>query len=192
MTAPVSDTNDSEDGEETSEEEEGTSDDPTTNDPSMTTTGEETTSPMTTEPMTTGSECTAEDECMVPTDCPTPGSDCISCLCVGGEETGSDPMSSDYGPCDMCAAGEMPVQIMGIEGCFCSPTCDGAMDMCPDPNEGSAIAVCALGAAMQDPTQCALVCPPGMEGICPTGAMCQDTGMMDPMGNPIGLCTHPA
>jgi hypothetical protein len=143
---------------------------------------------MTTEPETTGSECTAEDECMVATDCPTPNAMCVGCLCVGGEETGEPPSSSDYGPCNACAAGEMPVGIMDLEGCFCSPGCDGQGSMCPPPNEGTAMAVCGLETMMgAGPSQCALVCTPGMDDMCPTGAMCVDTGMMG-----IGLCMHPA
>jgi hypothetical protein len=111
---------------------------------------------------------------------------CLDCICVGGETTGGG--MSDYGPCDMCAAGEAPIQIMGLEGCFCSPTCD-AMTMCPAPNEGTAVPMCVLATMMgADPTQCALICDPmGGDGQCPTGAMCVDTGMMG-----AGICEHPA
>lgn len=128
-----------------------------------------------------------------------PGQMCVAGSCIGeidcvpecgAEEACVDGMcvstTSDYGPCNACAAGEMAVSIMGIEGCFCSPGCDGAMSMCPMPNEGTAVGACALGAGMT-PTQCALVCDPTMKGMCPTGATCQDTGMMG-----VGVCTHPA
>ncbi len=194
MTAPVSDSAD-DDGDDT--ETPGTTDNPTssasasmTGDSMPTTDTPGTTTDMpetTTDDPTTAGGCTPDDECMTPADCPNPETDsCIGCLCVGEPP----PTSSDYGSCDMCAAGEMPVQIMGLEGCFCSPGCNGAMSMCPEPNDGMAVAACVLGPPMGDPVQCALVCPVGMEGICPAGATCQDTGQMQ-MGVQIGLCTHP-
>jgi len=116
------------------------------------------------------------------------GQQCIDgqCFDMPGEETSSSgeppPTGSDYGPCDMCAAGEMPVAIMGLDGfCFCSPECDGMV--CPEPNEGDAMAVCALGFKMgAPPTQCALVCTTTED--CPMGATCEDLGM-------ASLCTHP-
>jgi hypothetical protein len=132
-----------------------------------------------------GDMCSDTDECQDDTDC-AGGGMCLACICVGGEETGGG--MSDYGPCDMCAGGETPIQIMGIEGCFCSPSCDGQGSMCPEPNEGTAMAVCALGPdAMAPPANCALICDPaGGDGQCPTGATCVDTGMMG-----IGICEHP-
>ncbi len=97
------------------------------------------------------------------------------------------PTNSDYGPCDSCAAGETPVGIQDVEGCFCAPACDGAGSMCPAPNEGTAVAVCALELEMgAGPTLCALGCDPAMMDMCPPGATCQDTGMGG------GLCTHPS
>lgn len=133
----------------------------------------------------TGDACSATDECQADMDCPGGGM-CLDCICVGGESTGGG--MSDYGPCDMCADGETPIQIMGIEGCFCSPGCDGQGSMCPEPSEGTAMAVCALGPdAMAPPANCALICDPmGGDGQCPTGATCTDTGMMG-----VGICEHP-
>ena len=117
------------------------------------------------------------------------GEECIDGVCfpTGGDTTTDDPPpgNSDYGPCDSCAAGEMPVAIDGLEGCFCSPSCDGAMAMCPPPNEGTGQAQCVLGVDPMSPTQCALLCDPAGDN-CPPGATCQDTGMG------VGLCTHPA
>ena len=189
MTTPISDSADDDDGETenpTTDATEGSAS--MTSDPMTTTMSTGTTEPES----TSGSECTEADECITPADCPNPATDqCIACFCVEGDDTGGTPSSSDYGPCNACAPSETPVAIMGIEGCFCSPGCDGAMDMCPTPNEGTGQAACALGTDMTMPTQCALICPVGMEGICPTGATCQDTGMMQG-GVQIGLCTHPA
>jgi hypothetical protein len=142
----------------------------------------------TTEPETSGSDCMPEDECRMASDCPTAGAMCIECVCSGGDDP---PTTSDYGTCDLCAMGETPLQILGVEGCFCSPSCDGAMSMCPDPNEGSGTAMCAVGPEMESPEYCALLCTPGVAGVCPTGATCQDTGQVDPKGNPIGVCMHP-
>jgi hypothetical protein len=115
-----------------------------------------------------------------------PGQECVAGQCFDppGESSSGDPppMSSDYGSCDMCAAGEMPVGIMGLDGfCFCSPACDGMT--CPAPNEGDAMPVCALGFEKgEPPTQCALVCTT-MED-CPMGASCENLGM-------ASICTHP-
>jgi hypothetical protein len=114
------------------------------------------------------------------------GEECIGGACFGMEDSSSSgeppPTSSDYGPCDMCAPGEMPVAIMGVDGfCFCSPVCDGMS--CPDANEGTAMPVCALGFKMgAPPTQCALVCEATED--CPMGASCESVGM-------ASLCTHP-
>lgn len=132
-----------------------------------------------------GSDCQPTDECQDDTQCPGGGM-CLGCICVGGEETGGG--SSGYGSCDMCAGGETPIQIMGLEGCFCSPGCDGQGSMCPAPTEGTAMPVCALGPdAMSPPANCALICDPaGGDGQCPTGGMCVDTGMMG-----IGICMFP-
>ena len=136
---------------------------------------------------TGGSECTVDDECMTSAMCP--GGMCIGCICtdVGDDSSGGNPTSSDYGPCGACAAGEMPVGIMNIEGCFCSPTCDGEGSACAAPNEGTAMPVCVLE-LMPDagPTQCGLVCDPAMDGMCPAGATCTE---VQPM---VGLCMHPA
>lgn len=129
-----------------------------------------------------------------------PGQECIDGVCfdTGVCDPACDPAteecvdgvcmplpadSSDYGPCTMeCPAGEMPVSITGLDGCFCSPMCDGMN--CPPPNEGTAQAMCVLTFEMgQPPSQCALIC--GSDEDCPTGATCQDAG-----GGSI--CMHPA
>lgn len=92
------------------------------------------------------------------------------------------PTNSDYGPCDMCAAGESPVMVGMIPGCFCSPMCDGMM--CATPNEGTAQAMCVLELMMgAGPTQCALICTTTED--CPTGATCEDAGG-------ASICVHPA
>lgn len=152
---------------------------------STTTPAEESSTAPAEESSSGGSDCQPTDECQDSTQCPGGGM-CLGCICVGGEDTGGG--SSGYGSCDMCAGGETPIQIMGLDGCFCSPGCDGQGSMCPAPTEGTAMPVCALGPdAMAPPANCALICDPmGGDGQCPTGGMCVDTGMMG-----IGICMFP-
>lgn len=161
----------------------------TNNTTSGTTSDDDSTGPATTAPGST-SEADSSDGPGSTSDASTGEEVCDPpCLegqmCVGGECFGDPPPDmSDYGPCDMCAPGETPIGIMGIEGCFCSPSCDGLMSMCPTPNMGTGMAQCVLGPQGADPNQCALLCQ--LDGDdCPMGATCQDTGMN------IGLCTHP-
>jgi hypothetical protein len=162
-------------------------DSPATSDESTGGPGDDTT---TGNPVTCEPACAANENCIAGNCIPT--GDCLpECTgedtCVDGVCVPPVATNADYGPCGMCAPGEMAVQIMGIEGCFCSPACGGAMmDECPAPNEGTSQGACVLGVDPMMPTQCALVCNPAMPD-CPTGATCQDTGMMG-----VGLCTHPA
>jgi hypothetical protein len=149
---------------------------------------ESTDSPATTMPMTEESTGNA-DSSGGPATCDPPceaGEECIGGTCFDMGDSGSTgeppPTSSDYGSCDMCAAGEMPVAIMGLDGfCFCSPVCDGMS--CPAANEGTAMPICALGFEMGGPlTQCALLCEATED--CPMGATCENLGM-------ASLCTFP-
>ena len=121
---------------------------------------------------------TSSDPTFDPTDPTDPTGD------DGSESTG-DPTgggTSNYGDCNSCAGDEMPVAIEGIEGCFCSPVCDGKS--CPAPTEGTADAVCALTfEAGGDPTQCALICDSSAQ--CPDGATCEDAGG-------ASICMHPS
>ncbi|MEM7158837.1 MAG: hypothetical protein AAF799_38705 [Myxococcota bacterium] len=160
------------------------------------TTEQATTDEATTEQATTDEPATEEGGDTTTTGAPAcdpacaAGEECIDGVCfpTGGDTTttGTTPDGSDYGPCDSCAPGEMPVMITGLEGCFCSPMCDGQGSMCPAPNEGTGQAQCALETmAGAGPSQCALLCMVGGTD-CPPGATCQDTGMMG-----VGLCTHP-
>jgi hypothetical protein len=138
-----------------------------------------------------GGGCTDQDECMSDSDCGA-GESCLmpGCTCFGGAEEssgGGNPTMSDYGPCDACGPGEMPVGLMDIEGCFCSPGCDGQGSMCATPNEGTAQAMCVLELMMgAGPTQCALICDPAMMGMCPTGATCTE------VQPGVGICLHPS
>jgi hypothetical protein len=165
---------------------------PTTSVGTDTSAGEESTT--TADPMTTMPEETTGDmdtsggvACDLPCEA---GQQCVNgnCFDMPGEDstTGEPPPTgSDYGPCDMCAAGEMPVAIMGLDGfCFCSPECDGMT--CAAPSEGTAMPVCALGFKMgQPPTQCALVCTTTEE--CPMGASCENLGMASICSFPVPM-----
>ncbi|MEX1365798.1 MAG: hypothetical protein AB1Z98_21905 [Nannocystaceae bacterium] len=161
----------------------------TTGDPPATDTGGSDTTAgadsSTGEPVTCDPPCEANEDCIdgvcfPSNDCDPPcmgDEECVAGVCT------APPTGSDYGPCDMCAAGEMPVGIMGVEGCYCAPGCDGPGSMCPAPNEGTAMAVCALGTEPMMPTLCGLLCM--SDDQCPTGATCTDVG-----GGSI--CMHPA
>ena len=100
---------------------------------------------------------------------------------TGGDDDGS------YGPCGMmgeCPAGSDCVSLMGVEGNFCSPQCEGMM--CPAAS-GGAMAQCVLILEMgMDPTNCAAICNP-MQDNCPAGTTCKDV----PMQMGVGICTAP-
>jgi hypothetical protein len=149
-----------------------------------TSTGEESTGSTTAEESTTSVDTTGGVTCDPPCEA---GQQCVGGVCFdmpGDDTTGEPPppMGSDYGPCNACAAGEMPVGIMGLDGfCFCSPMCQGMS--CPEPNEGDALPTCALGFEPgQPPTQCVLVCQNSDD--CPSGASCENAGM-------ASICSHP-
>ena len=78
-----------------------------------------------------------------------------------------------------------PPQITGVTGDFCSPLC--VQNECPK-GDGSFTAKpsCVLETqGSSKPTQCALICTPGSNGACPTGATCQAI-----QGE--GICTYPS
>jgi len=102
------------------------------------------------------------------------------------DTTTGEPAEGAYGPCGAmgeCPAGSECVSLMGIEGNFCSPKCDGMA--CPDTGttaQGQCVLV--LEGSM-DPTNCAAICQLDNPD-CPTGTSCKDVMMMG-----IGLCTAP-
>ena len=84
-----------------------------------------------------------------------------------------------------CTGSETSVQITGVTGDFCSPLC--VQNECPK-GDGSFTAKpsCVLETqGSSKPTQCALICTPGSNGACPTGATCQAI-----QGE--GICTYPS
>lgn len=107
-----------------------------------------------------------------------------------GDGMGDGPDPSTTGPdgCRLygapdpnCCEGETPLQLVGIDGSFCSPECNGGV-MCPPTEFGDA--QCALGSDPMAPTNCAILCDLAMPD-CPPGASCKDTGI------DVGICTYP-
>lgn len=87
-----------------------------------------------------------------------------------------------------CLPREQKVQIQGINGDFCSPSCSKASPCPADPYKGAlAKPACVLQTPGSDgPDRCALVCDPraGPTGGCPKGSACQPVAQ-------VGICTYP-
>lgn len=85
-----------------------------------------------------------------------------------------------------CEAGEMAIQILGLSGDFCSPTCS-VSSPCPTdvPAGTTATPQCALSAqGSASATNCALICDPNAATSgCPTNASCKAI-------SGTGLCTY--
>jgi hypothetical protein len=85
-----------------------------------------------------------------------------------------------------CSTGEMAVQITGLQGSFCSPSCS-ASSPCPTnvPNGATAKPTCALNKpGGSSPTQCALICNPAeAANQCPDKASCKKI-------QTVGICTY--
>lgn len=81
-----------------------------------------------------------------------------------------------------CASGEKPVQISGVSGDYCAPSC--ASGPCP-ASPSSAKAECVVETpGSGKPTLCALICTPGVEtGECPGDATCKAI-------QGTGICTY--
>lgn len=104
------------------------------------------------------------------------------------------PSTGHYGDpnAGSCEADEEAVQITGVAGSFCSPSCTGLFKRCPSdiPDGATAEARCILEkAGSSSPTNCALVCQPsenlanGVNAQCPTKATCKAI-------SGEGLCTY--
>lgn len=96
-----------------------------------------------------------------------------------------DPLSGK------CLPGELAVQIQGLSGAFCSPSCS-ASAACPTdvPAGTTATPQCALETAgKSSPTNCALICsqslpiPDDASDSCPAKASCKAIGG-------VGICTY--
>ena len=87
-----------------------------------------------------------------------------------------------------CLATEMKVQIQGVPGDFCSPSCSVASPCPEDPYRGAtARGMCVLQTPGSDkPNRCASVCNPrddAPNGGCPKGASCRPVAQ-------VGICTY--
>ncbi|WAS94853.1 hypothetical protein [Nannocystis punicea] len=142
-----------------------------------------TSTPTTTEgPVTTTTtEGTTTDEATTSTTAATTEAETTEGTTTGGG-------GSEYGPCGPmgeCPAGSDCLMLMGLDGNFCSPMCDGMT--CPATGV-DAMGVCALAMGMGDPTYCAALCPPGNDAACPEGTTCKE---VPDQPNPVGICTAP-
>jgi hypothetical protein len=96
------------------------------------------------------------------------------------------PASDDYedpGASGTCHAGESAIQITGVTGSFCSPSCSASAP-CPGAPAGAAAKPqCVLEKPpSKTPSNCALICSQAA-GQCPTGATCQSI-------QGTGICTY--
>jgi len=89
-----------------------------------------------------------------------------------------------------CLADEKAVQINGITGKFCSPSCSSSSPCPPVPAGTTATPQCVVQDPSPPPTQCAVICVPGLEhmlkvgdGGCMPGADCQAI-------QGTGVCTY--
>ena len=115
--------------------------------------------------------------------------DAVGALAAPGPKPGG--RSKPYGdPARRaCLATEMKVQIQGVPGDFCSPSCSVASPCPKDPYRGAtARGMCVLQTPGSDkPNRCALVCNPrddAPNGGCPKGASCRPVAQ-------VGICTYP-
>jgi len=79
--------------------------------------------------------------------------------------------------------GEQAIQVQGVSGDFCSPPCNGTACPTDPPSASDAKPQCALKSS-SGAQYCALICTPGSNDLCPTGATCQAI-----QGS--GICTYP-
>lgn len=90
-----------------------------------------------------------------------------------------------YGVCDamgMCPGGQMCFGVMGVEGNFCSPPCEGMG--CP-AFDGTGQPQCALVAEGEmDPSNCVVVCM--TTDNCPAGMTCKEVPDVG-----VSVCTAP-
>lgn len=82
-----------------------------------------------------------------------------------------------------CPDGSEAVQITGLKGSFCSPSCSATVQCPTAPSGVTAQAECALETSgSATPTQCALICRPGGGSTCPPKASCKSI-------QTTGICT---
>lgn len=101
--------------------------------------------------------------------------------------TGDQGAYDECGVVGACQAGLACIDLTEIEGAsFCSPGCSAQNNTCPS-RKGTA-AQCVLGADVENPTNCALLCDAADAGTptgCPAGMTCTATGQT------AGICLFP-
>lgn len=150
----------------------------------MTTTTESATEPTSSESSSGGEMCTAEDECIVPEDCPIPGSSCLACLCIapdgctewGPGEFGNCVVEGEVEP-DLAACGDLEGAQCLVDDtvapnsgvCYasgCKDECD-----CPQPPAGfEKNVVCDDIVGVDAMNDCYIDCSDS--GSCPDGMYC--------------------
>merc|ERR1739848_899518 len=98
----------------------------------------------------------------------------------------SPPSDSHYeDPKDGCKSDEIDVQVQGVSGAFCSPSCS-LFKRCPTdvPAGVAAHPQCALQDAASNKKYCALICQPGAnDDQCGANASCKSI-------QGVGICTY--
>jgi len=101
------------------------------------------------------------------------------------------PGGAPYGdPAKGCLPNEKPVQINGISGKYCAPSCSTSSPCPAVPAPATAAAQCVVSDPNPPPSLCAVICVPGADflksgdGGCMTGASCQAI-------QGTGVCTYP-
>merc|ERR1719163_63727 len=90
-----------------------------------------------------------------------------------------------YGnPADGCESDEVQVQVQGLSGDMCAPSCS-LFKRCPTdvPSGVSAKPQCALQDSSTNKKYCALLCTPGSDGGACGGGSCQSI-------SGVGICTY--
>lgn len=85
-------------------------------------------------------------------------------------------------PKNGCSSDEQAIRVQGVSGDFCSPPCKGTTCPTDPPSPSDAKPTCALSGPSGK--YCALICSPGDNSACPTGASCQAI-------QGTGICTYP-
>lgn len=95
------------------------------------------------------------------------------------------PSGGEYGK-PPCPSNEKAVNINGITGSYCAPSCSASSPCPPPPAGATAQGQCVVEVPpSQQPSLCALICKPGVDGMCPSGAACQSI-------QGTGICTYPS
>jgi len=107
----------------------------------------------------------------------------------GSGPTPPGPSDDDYeDPKNGCHSNEVPIQIQGVSGAFCSPKCTGILHRscpaAPAADEGVQ-AQCALSDASSGDHYCALICDPSDSNSCNPNSQMTCKSIQG-----VGICTY--